>query len=306
MLIAGLASMSQVRQTVAQEFDPNGQFAYQAGTTSGQYYWPAFYATNSEAPPAFLNEWTRSLFYLPSSNGQSDTILVYDRVNALNPETLPGFNWYYAPDQAAIEAAPDLVQWIIHAPVDPTVSGNVVSWSTAGGQQVQVTTLGPQSVNDQIIDENTLWPSPAYSSVFPPSTDQLHYQVRISPTTNTQWTTMLNVVQASDPGTPLENVHVVSDGGEAEGALVERGGLPDTLVLFGAEEAGRVLSMGYTVHFTAGASQTNADFLDLDPTKSWTVSVDGGAAVPMEVSSQGIGQTTVTTAGAHSIQLIAS
>ena len=69
-----------------------------------------------------------------------------------------------------------------------------------------------------------------------------------------------------------------------------QGGLADALVLFGAKQGERVLSAGYTVNWTAGASSTDLHLLDLDPTKKWSVRVNGGAVVPLTVSSAGVGQ----------------
>ena len=67
MLIDGLSSMADTRGPVAQESADDGSFAYIAGTTGGQYYAQPYY----QAPPTFLQEWTRSQFYLPSADGSS-------------------------------------------------------------------------------------------------------------------------------------------------------------------------------------------------------------------------------------------
>jgi hypothetical protein len=296
MLIAGLPSMYQ-RGPVAQEFGPNGSYAYIAGTTSGQYYAPGYY----NPPPTFLNEWTRSLFYLPSSDGHSDTIIVFDRVNALNPQQLPNFSQYAAADQTAIENAPALKQWIIHAPVNPTITSSGVSWQTAGGQQINVSTLLPLNQTRTVYNETQLWGN---SGEF--SASELHYEIAIAPSTPEQWDTFLNVVQASDSGTTLTNTLEQSTGGEVQGVLVQRGGLSDVLVMFGAEQSARILSAGYTVNWTGGTSQTQVYLPDLDTSKTWTVTVDGGAATTLNVSGAGIGALTVSGTGAHTITLAAS
>ncbi len=203
---------------------------------------------------------------------------------------------------AAITSAPALKQWIIHTPVAPILTPDAISWTTAGGQVVRVSTLEPLNQTRTIYDENQLWPSSQYWSFVD---SEKHYQVRIVPTTEQRWDTFLNVVQVSDPGTALNNVGVQSTGGEAHGVLVQRGGLPDSLVMFGAQEAGRVMSTGYTVNWTAGSSSTQLYLMDLDPTKSWSVRINGGTAVPLSVTPEGIGQLTVAGTGAQSLQLIA-
>jgi hypothetical protein len=298
MLIAGLSSMAQFRGPVAQQFAPDGSYAYFAGSTYGQYYYAGYYGP----PPTFLQEWTRSLFYLPSADNHSSTVIVFDRVNAQDPQTLPNFDRYAPADQALIQAAPALKQWVINAPANPTVTASGLSWTTAGGEDVSVSTLLPLQETRTVYSDSTLFGN--NPSIL--ASEKTGYQVRISPATTEQYDLFLNVVQASDPGTVLKNTLVTSAGGEAQGTLVQRGGLPDTLVMFGAEEAQRVLSAGYTATYTAGSSTSTVYLLDLDPSKTWTVRVDGGPATRVSVSSQGVAQLSVTGAGSHTFQLIAS
>lgn len=297
MVIAGLSSMA-TRGPVAEAGAADGSWAYIVGTTGGQYYTQPYW----DPPPTFLYEWTRSIFYLPSADKKSDTIITFYRVDADDPQNLPSLDRYQANDLAAITSAPALKQWIIHTPVAPILTPDAISWTTAGGQVVRVSTLEPLNQTRTIYDENQLWPSSQYWSFVD---SEKHYQVRIVPTTEQRWDTFLNVVQVSDPGTALNNVGVQSTGGEAHGVLVQRGGLPDSLVMFGAQEAGRVMSTGYTVNWTAGSSSTQLYLMDLDPTKSWSVRINGGTAVPLSVTPEGIGQLTVAGTGAQSLQLIA-
>ncbi len=296
MLIAGLSTMAQ-HSAVANEFGANGSYSYSVGTTSGGYYSGPYY----QPPAAFLKEWTRSLFYLPSVDGKSSTIISFDRVNAKDPRTVAGYDRYRAVDRAKIEAAPALAQWTIHAPVAPTVTKNGVSWTTEGGQNVSVSSLSTSAQTIRTYDESVMW---AGNTDFT-ADEKDGYQVRISNQNPGEWQTMLNVVQASDPGTKLVNALVQSKGGEAQGALVQRGGQPDALVMFGAQAAGRVVTSGYSVSFTAGTATSDVYLADLDPTKQWRVSVNGGAAVNLQVSAAGIGHLVTTGAGKQSVQLIA-
>jgi hypothetical protein len=74
-----------------------------------------------------------------------------------------------------------LVQWIIHAPVEPRKGGageglgqeGGIEWSTPGGQQVRVTTLLPAAVDVALLDEAN-----HYQGV---DAKELGWQVRISP-----------------------------------------------------------------------------------------------------------------------------
>ncbi|MBX6313378.1 MAG: hypothetical protein IRY99_10755 [Isosphaeraceae bacterium] len=294
MTIAGLSSLYD-RHPVAEETGVG--YAYLAGTMGGQgYYWPGY----AYEPPEFLHEWTRSLVYLPSADQKSDTIVVFDRVNAEDPKA-QGYNlsdYWYQPEIDQIESAAALKQWYIHAPVQPTVTSGAITWTTPGGQQVQVSTITPEQQTRTIINEKQTFGSATDDST-------KGYSVVIAPKTTQQWDTFLNVVQVSDPGTQLANTRVQSDGGEADGVLVKRGGLADALVLFGAQQATRVLSAGYTVHWTGSAAQTEAHLFDLDPSKSWTVRIDGGAAVVLSVSAQGVANVSLSGAGAHTLVLSA-
>src|SRR6185295_14616776 len=130
------------------------EYAYLAGTTKGQFYEQPYW----NPPPTFLHEWTRSTFYLPSADAHSDTIVVFDRVNAENPKSLPGFDRYYQWDHDRITAAPALKQWLLHAQTRPTATGNGAAWTTAGGQQVRLTTLLPAGAKQTIVDEDAEWP----------------------------------------------------------------------------------------------------------------------------------------------------
>ncbi|MBX6315967.1 MAG: hypothetical protein IRY99_24095, partial [Isosphaeraceae bacterium] len=58
-------------------------------------------------------------------------------------------------------------------------------------------------------------------------------------------------------------------------------------------------------HWTGSAAQTEAHLFDLDPSKSWTVRIDGGAAVALKVSAQGVANVPLSRAGAHTLILSA-
>jgi hypothetical protein len=318
MLLGSFSSMAEFRAATAQESGGDPDYAYLAGTTGGQGW-----KENSWQPPAtFLHEWTRSLLYLPSGDKHSDTVVVFDRVNADNPKALPNFSRYTAADQAAVNNAPALKQWLLHAPVAPTVTGSTVGWQTAGGQNVLASTLLPQDARAVVYDEKQLW-----GSTWTVRPAEEKWQVRVLPGAERKWDTFLNVVQAYDGGTVLRNTVVRSAGGEAQGALVQRGGLADALVLFNARQGPdlpqpalksgfslynpdaarllksvRLLTSGYAAAWTTDAPRTDLYLLDLDPARAWTACVDG-STVPLSVSGQGVGRLSVVGAGDHSLRL---
>ncbi len=321
MEFAGVTEVSEARGPVAQEFGPNGDSAYLVGSTGGQYVWTNFWTP----PPTFLHEWTRSLLYLPSEDKHSDTIVVYDRTNSEDPRLLPLSN-RYGSDLPAINAATSLKQWIIHMPVAPTLTPSGISWTTPGGQNINVSTLLPVNQQKTAYDETQLgW----ISWTIVPTEEK--WQARIAPAVDAQWDTFLNVVQAYDTGTTLANTMVRSDGGQAEGALIQRGSQDDVLALFSAQMgvqvpvtlpianvsvynpnmlaqigAVRILGAGYSVTWTGGSAQTEVMLMDLDPNRTWTAVVDGNAGISVPVSNQGIGRFSLNGVGTHQFTLSAN
>jgi hypothetical protein len=319
MQFAGLNIMAEARGPIAQEFGPNGEYTYLAGSTGGAFVWEGYW----NPPSPFLQEWTRSLLYLPGQDKHSDTVIIYDRTNSQNPLNLTGgVTRYYIDVANAITAAPALKQWVFHMPVRPTLTPQSISWVSPGGQNASISTLLPVNQNRFVYDESLLdiWTVAA----------EKKWQVRIVPTTEQQWDTFLNVAQVYDTGVICNNSVVRSTSGEAaEGTLVQRSNHKDVLALFGAAQgpvipptplkdatycaynpkminliaACGVLHSGYTVSWTSATNGTDLYLLNLDPSKQWSANVDGSAAVSVNVSSQGVGRMSVPGTGAHQLQL---
>jgi hypothetical protein len=292
MLIGSFSSMDEERGPVAHEFGAGGEYAYLAGTTRGRVYEEDYF----NPPPAFLHEWTRSILYLPSRDRQSDSIVVFDRVAADNLKEAGALDRLRPAHRERLKKAPALKQWLLHAPVSPVPTADGVSWTTPGGQRVQLSTLLPADCRHSIVNEDELWPE-AYT--FPVKGEQ-KWQVQVLPDKDRPWDTFLNVVHVSD-GASLKTTLVRAEGDAAQGALLRRDG-SDTLVLFGAKQAARVLDSGYSVSWTSGGA-TDLDLFDLAPGKGWTASVDGGSPEPLTVSDQGVGRLRVSGSGKHSLRL---
>src|SRR3569833_1637059 len=117
----------------------------------------------------------------------------------------------------------------------------------------------------------------------------MKFQFLVFPTQERDWDTFLNVVQVSELGARPTTRLVRADKDEAEGALLERPGRDDSLVLFGARPAGRTQTAAFQVRWTGTSAATELFLLDLDPKKHWTARVNGTAAFPISVSTQGVG-----------------
>jgi hypothetical protein len=316
IVFAGLGAMREWRGPVAQEFGAGERYAYLAGATGGQYYDQPYY----DPPATFLHEWTRSLFYLPSQDGHSDTVVVFDRTHAEDPRTLPRVKRYRGDQLTKVEKAPALRQWLIHPTTRPSVGANDVTWPTPSGRQdVRVTTLLPRDARKNAVDLDELWPDRWPYAV----KSEQKWQVRISPAREEPWETFLNVVQVSDPGTRLANTLVQSSDGAVQGAVVERANHPDAVLLFNARPSGKlpqpagmklnpavsrilrdahVARVGATVTWRTGGESADLYALDLDPNKKWSAKVDG-AATSLTVSEQGVGRLRVPGRGEHTLVL---
>ncbi|MBF0101313.1 MAG: hypothetical protein HQK77_10440, partial [Desulfobacterales bacterium] len=274
---------------VANEWNDN--YAYVAGLTQKSPDPPGWY---NRTPDSFCNEWTRSLFYLPTTDKSADSIVIYDRVSSGQTKA-----------------------WYLHTQEQATYQGNIATWNvtntnslpqpaltTSGTQKAQLTILSPQNVTTS-----------AYPDI-PGNTaaTELKYTFKVAPSTSQTWDTFLNVVDVYDQGTAPIATKITSNAGSqdlAEGVQINRSGQNDAVVLFGANSfpASRILSNGYSVTFITQASTNTADiyFLDLSKTKEWTVKVDGNSFTALAINNKGIGtgvgSITVTGAGSHTITI---
>ncbi len=316
----------EYRKVVAQQTSTSPAFAYLCGTQGGQIAGDGSY----DPPQTWMQEHTRSMVYLPSSNKASDTIIVFDRFNQLNPQTQTGysggFSFYYANPPEAMTAVTTQPrrEVVFHMPVNPTVSTEI-TWTTTGGQAAVLSTLLPSALTRTVVDENTLY---AGTPIGP---TERKFQVRLKEPTEAQWRVFLNVVTVHDSITRSVTLVEAADHG-VQGVNVHRASLNDTVVLFNARQGAdllphtlngslrsvyaagnqaildsvHLLQTGYTVPFTAATATTDLILCDLNPAKTWTINKDGGGATSLTVSSQGVATTTVSGSGAHSIVVVGS
>jgi PKD repeat protein len=320
ILAAGLSGMLESRGPLAQELAPDGLYAYHLGSTGGNRNDKDYY----NPPPRFLHEWTRSTLYLPSTDAQHDTIVIFDRVNAEDPKTLAKLDRYTSSDLARINGAPALKQWILHTPVSPDLSAEAIAWQTSGGQQVRVSTLLPADQTRQVYDESSMGLKGTISA------SERKFQVRVRPSVDRRWDTFLNVLQVSN-GAALGNSLVASTNGAAQGVLVRRPQHDDVLAMFNATQgpdlpatktsggylvvdttlaerlnANRLLRSGFTVTWGAQAARTQLLLCDLDPGTQWMAAVDGAAESAVPVSAAGLGRLAVAGTGSHTVILRAA
>lgn len=312
LLHAGIGSMLEVRDVIGSEWDAEGTWAYLAGTTGGQKYSNDYY----QPPPTFLHEWTRSLVYLPAAAPGVDAIVVYDRSHADAPRALPRFERYSTADRNTITNAAAVRQWIIHMPVNPSISGDTITWQTPT-DALRVNMLLPRERTATAVDEAGRWTGATIAA------GQRKWHARITPASEQPWQTFLNVVQAHGGSSPAD-VAMVSSNDQIEGAVVRRTGKPDMVVLFNAQPSGRIdplanglgtynaanqmqlrrahlRSSGFNVQWQSSAGTTRVIIADLDPAKTWQYRVNGGGSQTLRVTKSGVAAIDVTGTRTHTL-----
>lgn len=205
------------RGPVAQQTGTSPTFEYTCGLMWGPVYGTSYFA----APVEFLHEWTRSTVYLPNAATGVDTIVVFDRSFAANPNFLPsytgtgttGISRYraaansssgmsdqqritsnpiqYPATSPTITGTPALKQWIMHCLQQPTVTGSTVTWTTDFGlSNVKLISLAPAGATIQVFSEPVLWSTPCCQITQPMTSAPVagvayspeeRYQVRVWP-----------------------------------------------------------------------------------------------------------------------------
>ena len=311
----GLGAQAGTRAVVAQEFDSATppKYSYLAGTTYGKQRSDGAYS----GQVAYLQEHTRFLFHLFSSDRSSDVLVVFDRCFSDNGLTANGGSAnvnarYDAYEADRIINSPNEKEWVVHCPVNPDVAtANQIKYTTSGGQLVRVTTFLPSSNARTVYNEATAGTVATLNTanfndgVPPEEGDEIHYAVWVHATSHQNAEPFLHAVVVYDTTHPTLT-QVSSSAGEAgTGLLVQRASHGDALVLFSNRgTAGqRLFESGMTFGWTAAVSPTTVYLCGLDTTKTWTYTVDGGGSQSLTESANGVGIISVSGTGAHTIVL---
>jgi hypothetical protein len=242
--------------------------------------------------------------------------------------------------QNEIDKASALFEWnfrCLSATQPSTPSATKTTWTLLDNQQLgQADHLFPASFNRTIIDEknSSLFPV-GYGLGQGSNSPQLKYKMVLTPTqawpttTAPVWNQFLNVVSFRDSGASVTSTGIQSSSGNSViGAVVNRSSENDAVLLFCATPAtfsgrftmpglygevsdmyspyadvqrNRDITTGFTIAYTQSTSSATIYAHDLLTTKSWNVFINGGAATPLTVSSNGVATFTVSGAGAKSL-----
>jgi hypothetical protein len=285
-----------------------GEYTYGYGVNVGHN--PSFSVGNFYQVITTNQEVSRSILWL-----HADTVLECWRVNSRRAQDDPNYAAVYtAGFRAIIEAAPNK-QWVLHTRAQPTRAGKVLTWGVSG-------TTGRAE---------WLFPTaePTYAtSLFPHTTTNAGYMTKVSPAgAHQQWETFLTCYNFYEGANPLVATGIESSAGQpARGALVQRTGKNDAVVIFSAKQgpaietsydansriandetkaatvaAGRYITSGYTAGYEQVSATAKLYLVDLDPAKSWTININGAGAVALSVSAMGVATHSVSGAGAKSV-----
>lgn len=116
-------------------------------TSGGRYDGQRYY----QPPPPVGGAWRTAIY---ATIGGTQVLITRDSVAFTDPRTLTWFDHYRASDQALVNAYDGKAWTIWHAPVQPTVSGSVISW-TVNGEPVRIDLYG-SGLQTATYDETTL------------------------------------------------------------------------------------------------------------------------------------------------------
>ncbi|HLK55122.1 MAG TPA: hypothetical protein VKU00_01075 [Chthonomonadaceae bacterium] len=290
------------------------QYAYLCGVTGGSYFARGAY----NPPPDYVHEGTTEIVYLPCSDGSCDTVITHVRANVQNPRNLARFDSYADPEQKAMQNAPAPKVFVQHTLSQPSINGNIATWTTPGGQNVQMTSLSGSGVGLHAFTEASL---PGANAFVP---KELHWQVQeywdSHQTPEPQFLCFTNVLQSANSGVTLSNIALHSTDGKVGGALLHRSGLEDWVVVFNETPSNlnaapyaihyqaalhniRMLANGFTMKWSSQTGTTGVLLTGLDPSRDWSASLDGGSASALTVNPSGSCQFTVNGSGQHTLQL---
>ena len=328
MLISGgIDTSKEAKGQIA--YDAGADFLYHVGTTGGQLVYENYW----DYPPEMLHEWTRSHLYVHNAD-QSDTIIVFDRINASNPLndiTSHQFGRIPSNYQGDISKANGRHQWIIHMDdASPVINGNTATWASQSGQKVHLKSFLSSNYSTAFYDESGM----GLTGYIQPR--ELGFQLRLIPTQTKGWQTLLNVLNIGGPlnATPLN----AKTGENAKGVLIKNSidsmlaifnadsgplpyrinGNPVALKPTGSNNSGKAAHNPNRLHnlaqlhlFQSGfgidvntATPTKVYIADLNPNLKWVLSLNGNTR-NLNVSSSGL-VSFVITGGFRTIKVFSS
>lgn len=307
----------QFRRVVGQTF--GSDYVYVCGTQGGDMYKALQEdgtANYFDPPPVFLHEWTRTVIGLSTADGTAESLMVVERINAVDPQSLTKFTRYRLSnpnEQALIAAAP---RWAshLHPRTLPASAGAVTTWTTAGGQLCQDEWLLPDisAITMAVQDELTITPYIAEDV-------EKKWRLRATPNAATQWTVLIRVVSVRDSGR-THTATLLTGTSSSFGVLIARTGNDNRIVVVNGTQGAniaqsfptraqcvtalatvRLRATGFTIGWTQTTATAQVLIADLSSTVGWTTALDGGGTVALTIDAAGVGVRSVTGIGVHTL-----
>jgi hypothetical protein len=331
MWVEGLATFPTLRHTGLQYRQINGHtigsdYVYTAGTQGGSVFTAAPNGFDGggywDPPPRFVHEHSRTLLGLPSATKTYFSVLEINRINALDPSTLEKYDRYAALYTNNIAAEPRWTNFL-HQRTEPTVSSNVTTWTTAGGQPLRDVWLAPDAVTITKVDEDAI----GATSLLGIGTVELAWRTKVTPNSDTQWNCLSRIVTQRDSSSvTVETVNELSPTNNAAGVHLVRSGNDDRVVTWNCAQGASITQLypttaqatavletaryraagSYTVSYTQTTASAKVLLLDLAPSLTWTYTLDGGSSTAITEDSGGLEELTISGTGSHTIVVTGS
>ncbi len=326
LVSGGLFSAKEARGQTA--YEAGDTYLYHVGVTGGQVRFDNAY----NPPPESLHEWTRSYLYL-HHNDNSDSVLIFDRLNNSNPITSGKVDRYADINKDEITLHDATTQLVFHLPnANLTESGDTRTWQTDNGQDVSLTSFLSSNYTTRVIDEK----NEAANFLGPTIHEhQYKYQLRLISTQKTGFQTMMNIVHTGSDANITQ--YISSVGEQAEAVLIDSGST-STLAVFNGDPGARPYSAngtavaiepsalngnraqhdpqrqaknerlryfksGFNLTFTTVNNNSKVYLLDLNPHTQWRINLDGTDLEGLSPSLVGSLIFTIPSAGSHTLNV---
>lgn len=233
--------------------------------------------------PRFVHEDTRSVLYLPTSTKAYDSIVVIDRINAVDPESQEKFLrfrpfsvtythptcgvyrvtcWvgpgYY---DVAIQRIQHYPRWtsFLHQWTEPTIAGTVTTWTMADGQVVQDHWLTPTNVTitkEDLTTLNEFGLTVDNQQGMPRLSERKWRTTIVSAAADAQWNVLARVITARNSGATAPTITSLTPTNNCGGVLITRPGNDDVVVIWNAAQGASIPQLYPTATQATAVLQT--------------------------------------------------
>lgn len=296
-------------------------YLYVSGTTGGLYKPNVGYEGQAQffnVPEHYVDEYTRSVVYLPSTTDDYDTIYMVDRVAAKDPETLARFQcaggcytpanpstngpcyaagtcispiYWFGPQVERIEDYPSwtsyLFQWV--ASPTPIVTGAVTSWTLADGQLATDTWLTPDAVS---ITLQAMDDIPQFNGGTIKDSERHRYRTTIEPDADADWSVLARVITVRDADATAPTYTELSVTGTCLATLISRTGENDVVIVSNSAQ-GDLIPQQYPTNAQSAAILATARYHKAKTcTIPWTQTTATATVIALDMNPDGIAWTS--------------